>query len=122
MLTRKGQVMACNNARCQNDANYICGKCRREMPALAEIVDERRRAVKRNGGQSRNRRNSGGGTSSSTAFRDKPQRNDPSVTNTYFNSGTVDGSNHGHVKYRNNPDGTTDYLYARDVEGNEYDF
>lgn len=61
-----------------------------------------------------------GGTSSSTSFRDKPQRNDPSVINTYFNSGAQDGGNHGHVKYRNNPDGTTSYLYARDVEGNEY--
>ena len=57
----------------------------------------------------------------STSFRDKPQRNDPSVTNTYFNSGKEDGGEHGHVKYRDNPDGTTDYLYARDVEGNEYD-
>ena len=55
------------------------------------------------------------------AFRDKPQRTDPAVTNTYFNSGKEDGSAHGHVKYRDNPDGTTDYLYARDVEGNEYD-
>jgi len=31
-----------------------------------------------------------------------------------------DGKAHGHVKHRNNPDGTTDYEYARDVEGNEY--
>lgn len=67
--------------------------------------------------QHRNR----GGTFNSTSFRDKPQRNDPSVTNTYFNSGKADGNKHGHVKYRDNPDGTTDYLYARDVEGNEYD-
>lgn len=62
-----------------------------------------------------------GGTFNSTSFRDKPQRDDPSVTNTYFNSGKVDGGNHGHAKYRNNSDGTTDYLYVRDVEGNEYD-
>ena len=55
------------------------------------------------------------------SFRDKTQRNDSSVTNTYFNAGKADGSSHGHVKHRNNPDGTTDYLYARDVEGNEYD-
>lgn len=60
-------------------------------------------------------------TSRSTSFRDKPQRDDPTVTNTYFNSGEEDGADHGHVKYRNNPDGTTDYLYVRDVEGNEYD-
>lgn len=63
----------------------------------------------------------GGGTFNSTSFSDKPQRNDSSVTNTYFNAGKVDGDNHGHVKHRDNPDGTTDYLYARDVEGNEYD-
>lgn len=68
--------------------------------------------------QKRNRRS---GTFNSTSFHDKPQRQDPSVINTYFNSGRDDGDNHGHVKYRNNPDGTTDYLYARDVEGNEYD-
>lgn len=61
-----------------------------------------------------------GGTMDATSFRDVPQRNDPSVTNTYFNT-PGDGSAHGHVKYRENPDGTTDYLYARDVEGNEYE-
>ncbi len=61
------------------------------------------------------------GTFNSTAFRDKSQRSDPSVTNTYFNAGTQDGESHGHVKYRNNSDGTTSYLYARDVEGNEYE-
>ena len=53
--------MACNNARCQNDANYICGKCRRERPALAEIVDERNRAAKRNGGRQNNRRSNSSG-------------------------------------------------------------
>ncbi len=62
-----------------------------------------------------------GGTLDSTAFRSTPQRNDPSVTNSYFNAGARDGKNHGHVKYRDNTDGTTEYLYARDVEGNEYD-
>jgi hypothetical protein len=61
-----------------------------------------------------------GGTMSATSFRDAPQRDDPTVTNTYFNT-PGDGNAHGHVKYRNNSDGTTDYLYARDVEGNEYD-
>lgn len=61
------------------------------------------------------------GTFNSTAFADKPQRSDPSVTNTYFNAGKVDGDAHGHVKYRTNPDGTTNYLYVRDVEDNEYD-
>lgn len=67
------------------------------------------------------RQTESGGTFSSTAFADGPQRDDPSITNTYFNAGKDDGDQHGHVKYRNNPDGTTDYLYARDVEGNEYD-
>ena len=62
-----------------------------------------------------------GGTHNSTAFADRSQRDDPTVTNTYFNAGAQDGADHGHVKYRNNPDGTTDYFYARDVEGNEYD-
>lgn len=61
------------------------------------------------------------GTMNSTAFRDVPQRIDPSVMNTYFNAGPADGDTHGHVKHSNNPDGTTDYLYARDVEGTEYD-
>lgn len=62
-----------------------------------------------------------GGTYNSTAFADRSQRDDPTITNTYFNAGAQDGADHGHVKYHNNPDGTTDYLYARDVEGNEYD-
>lgn len=57
----------------------------------------------------------------STAFRDRTQRDDPSVNNTYFNSGKADSEKHGHVKYRKNTDGTVEYLYARDVEGNEYD-
>lgn len=61
------------------------------------------------------------GTMGSTSFLDKPQRADPSVTNTFFNSGAGDSDNHGHVKYRTKPDGTIEYLYARDVEGNEYD-
>lgn len=63
----------------------------------------------------------GGGSPGATSFRDVPQRDDPSVTNTYFNAGQVDGDRHGHVKHRDNPDGTTDYLYARDVDGTEYD-
>lgn len=61
------------------------------------------------------------GTFNSTSFKDKPQRSDPTVTNTFFNSGAQDGGSHGHVQYRDNPDGTTDYLFARDVEGNVYD-
>lgn len=61
-----------------------------------------------------------GGTMSATAFRDVPQRNDPTVTNTFFNT-PGDGKAHGHVKSRDHSDGTTEYLYARDVEGTEYD-
>jgi hypothetical protein len=72
-------------------------------------------------GKKGKRNRDSGGTFNSSAFRDQPQRDDPSVTNTYFNAGKQDGPQHGHVKYRDNPDGTTDYLYARDVEGNEYD-
>ena len=79
---------------------------------------ELERAVRQAGNKRGRGRSS---TQRSTSFRDKPQRDDPSVTNTYFNAGADDGQNHGHVKYRDNPDGTTDYLYARDVEGNEYD-
>lgn len=71
--------------------------------------------------QPQRRGNRSGGTFNSTAFRDKPQRDDPAVTNTYFNSGKEDADKHGHVKHRDNPDGTTDYLFARDVEGNEYE-
>jgi len=87
-----------------------CCNCKRCNPRLHKKFAQRER-------ESRSKR----GTFNSTAFADKPQRNDPSVTNTYFNSGSEDGANHGHVKYRDNADGTTDYLYARDVEGNEYD-
>ena len=61
------------------------------------------------------------GTFSSTSFRDKPQRSDPTIINTYFNAGKQDGDKHGHVKYRRNPDGSMEVFYARDVEGNEYD-
>lgn len=66
------------------------------------------------------RRRSGGGTMNATSFKSKAQRNDPSVTNHYFNS-PGDGGEHGHVKERRNPDGTVDYPFVRDVEGNEYD-
>lgn len=62
-----------------------------------------------------------GGTMNSSVFASKPQRDDPSITNDYFNAGKQDGADHGHAKYRENPDGSTDYFYVRDVEGNEYD-
>lgn len=89
----------------------------RAAAAKAERQEEARRRRQNNRAFNRNR----GGTFDSTSFRDVPQRSDSSVTNTYFNSGSQDSDNHGHVKYHENPDGTTDYLYARDVEGNEYD-
>jgi hypothetical protein len=60
-----------------------------------------------------------GGTSNSTNFRSVPQRNDPTVTNHYFNT-PGDGGDHGHVKEQKNADGTVSYPYVRDVEGNEY--
>lgn len=84
-------------------------------------VARQERQAQQNNSNRNNRRRTGGGTMRSTSFQDKQQRNDPSVTNTYFNAGKADGGDHGHVKHSDNPDGTTDYLYARDVEGNEYD-
>lgn len=60
-----------------------------------------------------------GGTMDSTAFRSKPQRDDPAVINHYFN-GPGDGPRHGHVQERHNSDGSVSYPYVRDVEGNEY--
>ncbi|MCX4098028.1 hypothetical protein [Nocardia sp. alder85J] len=111
----------CMNPRCDGD-KWLCGKCRKLYPSTARAIDERKRGSQsRNSNRSGGRRNSGGGTYNSTAFRDQPQRSDPSVTNTYFNAGQVDGSSHGHAQYRINPDGTVDYSYVRDVEGNEYD-
>lgn len=80
------------------DPDCTCGKC---MAKTREIIRS-------------------GGTPGLTSFRDVAQRDDPSVTNTFFNSGAQDGGDHGHVKYKTNPDGTTDYLYARDVDGTEY--
>lgn len=65
------------------------------------------------------KRYTGGGTMDSTNFRSVPQRNDPSVTNHYFNT-PGDGGAHGHVKERENPDGSVSYPFIRDVEGNEY--
>jgi len=66
------------------------------------------------------RRTRKSGTMGSTSFRSVPQRNDPSVTNHYFNT-PGDGAAHGHVKERQNPDGTVSYPFVRDVEQNEYD-
>lgn len=76
----------------------------------SEVDEERRNR------QSRPR----GDTMGSTNFRSVPQRNDPSVTNHYFNT-PGDGSQHDHVKEEQNADGTTSYPFVRDVEGNEYD-
>lgn len=107
----------CTNPRC-NGVDYLCGKCRKDYPLLAAQMDENRR-------QARQNRNSGGGgkrrggTMSSTSFKSKPQRDDPSVTNHYFNT-PGDGKAHGHVQEKKNPDGSVSYPYARDVEGNEY--
>jgi hypothetical protein len=96
------------NPKC-NGTDYLCGKCRKLYPASAAAIDERKRQKNANRG----------GTMNSSNFKSKPQRNNPNVTNHYFN-GPGDGKNHGHVKEHRNTDGSNSYLYARDVEGNEY--
>jgi len=70
--------------------------------------------------QKRSERRNRGGTYNSSVFRSVPQRNNPGVTNHYFN-GPGDGSKHGHVKEDRRSDGTTEYPYVRDVEGREVD-
>ena len=52
-------------------------------------------------------------------FRSVPQRDDPSVTNHYFNE-PGDVSEHGHVKEQENLDGSKSYPYIRGVDGTEY--
>lgn len=94
--------MSCRSKSCSG--RYPCNRCQAKINGATSGSSDRRSSTQR-----------------SSAFRDVPQRNDPSITNTYFNAGPEDGANHGHVKYRDDPDGTTDYLYVRDVEGNEYD-
>ena len=74
--------------------------------------DQRRRRIER----AVNR----GGTFGSSSFKSKPNRDDPSVNNHYFNS-PGDGSAHGHVQEQRHADGSVSYPYVRDVEGNEYD-
>lgn len=99
----------CMNPKCDGNT-YLCGKCRKLYPSLAASLDEKRRQGKQN-------RN--GGTMNSTNFRSVPQRNDPSITNHYFNSPGDRGA-HGHVKERSNSDGSKSYPFVRDVEGNAY--
>ena len=100
-----GFMSGCRKPGSKCNHRYKCDRCQRQMN------DMERKA--RNGDTT--------GTMNSSVFRSKPQRDDESVTNDYFNSGKQDGPAHGHAKYRTNPDGTTDYFYVRDVEGNEYD-
>ncbi|MBV9721891.1 MAG: hypothetical protein JO082_08240 [Mycobacterium sp.] len=88
------------------------------LPELRRLYEDFNNRVRVHNEQAEHRQT---GTFGATAFADAPQRDDPSITNTYFNAGRQDGDKHGHVKYRDNPDGSTDYFYARDVEGNEYD-
>ncbi len=59
------------------------------------------------------------GTMDSSAFKSEPKPNDPSKTDTFFN-GPGDGPAHGHVVESQNADGTPNYHYVRDVEGNVY--
>jgi hypothetical protein len=58
-------------------------------------------------------------TSDSSAFKDKERKDGSGERDIYFN-GPGDGERHGHVVERKRPDGTRDYPYVRDVEGNVY--
>ena len=107
-----GFMYGCTRRGCNKTTR--CSDCETRYAAVLRGETDPYEVAKRKGGRGRN-------SSRNTSFRDKPQRNDPSITNTFFNSGKVDGDNHGHVKYRNNPDGTTTYFYARDENGTEYD-
>lgn len=98
-----GYLIGCRKRGC-NEATP-CGSCTRRA-MKGELPKEAYEA---------------GGTMHSTSFKERAQRDDPSVVNVYFNAGSVDGPSHGHVQYRENSDGSTEYLYARDVEGTEYD-
>jgi hypothetical protein len=63
----------------------------------------------------------GGGTQNSTAFRTRERTDGSGKTDVFFN-GPGDGAAHGHVvEGGTNANGSTNYIYARDVEGNEYD-
>jgi hypothetical protein len=59
------------------------------------------------------------GTQDSSAFKDKERKKEPGTRDIYFN-GPGDGKRHGHVVERQRPDGTREYPYVRDVEGNVY--
>ena len=59
------------------------------------------------------------GTGDSSAFKDKERKDEPGTRDIYFN-GLGDGRRHGHVVERRKSDGTREYPYVRDVEGNVY--
>lgn len=54
----------------------------------------------------------------STAFSDKER--DDGKRDIYFNRGSQDGANHGHVVQSSNDSGSTDYHYVRDEDGSVY--
>jgi hypothetical protein len=59
------------------------------------------------------------GTFDSSAFKDKEKKDGSGKRDIFFN-GPGDGKRHGHVVERTRSDGTREYPYVRDVEGNEY--
>ena len=59
------------------------------------------------------------GTMDSSAFRDSPKSDGSGKQDINFN-GPGDGRDHGHVVQSSNDDGSTNYHYVRDVEGNIY--
>ena len=69
--------------------------------------------------RARSDRDDSGGTMNSTAFEDRERRDGSGKRDILFNT-PGDGSKHGHVVEKTNPDGTTEYIHARDVEGNVY--
>jgi hypothetical protein len=59
------------------------------------------------------------GTHDSSAFKDQERKDGSGKRDVYFN-GPGDGKRHGHVVERRRSDGTREYPYVRDVEGNVY--
>ena len=56
---------------------------------------------------------------SSTAFRTRQRRDGSGKTDILFNR-PGDGDQHGHVVQREGADGNTEYIHARDEDGNVY--
>ena len=60
-----------------------------------------------------------GGTMNSSAFRTRDRNDGSGKRDTFFN-GPGDADRHGHVVERTGADGSTEYLFVRDVEGDVY--